>query len=110
MPYRLDRSLDDSRLARRHQDAVVRLDAASRDRLAHLGQRDAPLGNGDGGPDVEARGQFVGEYLGDAMPPRIERDDLFGVLPLRERPDLNRREGVGQVRTMHWVEFAGSDR
>ena len=45
-----------------------------------------------------ALGDQVGEVVGDAVAPGIERDDLAGLAPLLVRADLADRRGVVQVR------------
>ena len=73
-------------------------------------QVEARLGDGDARADVEALGDLGLERLGDQMAPRIERDDLPGLAPLRERADGRGGNGVGEVRPADRIERAGGHR
>ena len=47
---------------------------------------------------------------GDAVAPRIERDDAARLGPLRERADVDDRRGVGEIGPRHRIERAGRHR
>jgi len=53
---------------------------------------------------------MIAERFTDKMPPRIERDDLARVRPLRVRPHAVGRRGVGEVRDVIRGERTGGDR
>jgi hypothetical protein len=104
-----NRRLGHPRRAVLAQYLAVRLEAAGGDRLLQLGHVDMCLGDGDRRPDVPAFGKAVGEDLGNEMAPRVERNDLGGIAPLRERPDRLDRRRVGEIGDVDRAELAGGD-
>jgi hypothetical protein len=74
--------------------------------IAHLDQVETRPGDRDARADVEAFGDLRLEGVGDQMAPRIERNDFFGLAPLRERADGRGRKSVGQVGPADRIERA----
>jgi len=70
-----------------------------------MGARD-----GNGRTDIHARRDAVGEGRRHHVPPRIERDDLVRIVPLRMRADGLGRRGIGQVGAMVALQVAGGNR
>jgi hypothetical protein len=70
---------------------------------------DPRLGHGDGGPDVDALGDQLGEVLGHPVAVGVERDDPHGVGPLRMGADGRGRRGVGEIGPVDRVELPGGN-
>ncbi len=97
IPDRIDRRLDHADAAGLADDLAIDRDAAGDDGLADFRHVDVGAGDRDRRTDVVAAREIVAEFLADQMSPRIERDDLLGVRPLRIGPDVRCRRGVGEV-------------
>ena len=91
-------------------DVAVGANASGLDRGANFRHVDMRAGDRDGRPDVVAKREIFAEFLTDEMAPRIERDDLRCVGPLRMRADAVGGRGVGQVGTMVARQCACGDR
>ena len=100
MPHRIDRSLHHADVAVSDHDVAVDANASGLDGVANFRHVDVRAGDRDGRPDVVAKREILAEFLTDEMAPRIERDDLRCVGPLRMRTDAVGGRGVGQVGTM----------
>ena len=110
IPDRIDRDLD-------HRDAAVGMDGmavglqpSGGQRVADFDQVEPRPGDGDTRADVEAFGDLRLEHVRDQMSPRVERDDLLRLGPLRERSDGGGGMGVGQVGPADRVERARRNR
>ena len=92
------------------EDAAVGGEPAGGACLHDLCHIEPAAGDRDRRLDGEACRDLAGKVAGDAVAPRVERDDLLRVAPLRERADHDSRLGVGQVRPVVWVEAAAGGR
>jgi hypothetical protein len=100
VPHRIDRGLHDADIAPRRNDVAVGANAAGLDRSADFRDIDVSAGDRDGRTDIVAAHEMITKRLADQMSPRVERDDLAGVAPLRMRSDAIDRRGVGQIWNM----------
>jgi len=100
VPDRLDRRLCCDDGAVRHQELCVGREPADRDRLLDLWEVEVAPRHRDGRPHVQLAGRHpLGEDLLRKVPPRVERDNRARLRPRGVRPDLTRRQRVGEVRT-----------
>ena len=106
IPHRIDRDLDHRHAAVGVDGIAVGLQPPGSQRIAHLDQVEPRPGDRDARADVEAFGDLRLEGVGDQMAPRIERDDLLRLAPLRERADGGGRKRVGQVGPADRIERA----
>ena len=109
VPDGLDRGLGDAHIAGLGQHIAIRGQPAGADGGGDLRHVDVGAGDGDARPHILPGGNFVGEQLGGEVAPGIERDDRVRFAPLRERADLHRGAGVGQVRPVRRLQLAGGD-
>ncbi len=107
IPDRLDRRLGDRDLAGVLHDRAVDFQPSGRNSLIQLRNGQPCLGDRDAWADVGAFGDLLAEILRNAMAPGIERHDAARFRPLRKRPDVDHRRGVGQIRPRDRAERAG---
>ena len=107
IPYRVDRDFDHRDASVLVYELAVMLEPAGFDCRLQFGQIETGAGNGNARTDVDAFGDFLGEVFSGEMSPRIERDDLLRVGPLRKRPDRFGGMGIGEIRTPDRIERAG---
>ncbi len=108
VPHGVDRRLGDLHVAGVGEDVAVGLEAPGRDGGAQLRHVDMGARDRDRRAHVGARGDLVGECARHEVPPRIERDDLGGIGPLRVRAHRVRRRGVREVRPVVALQLARS--
>eukprot|EP00967_Tisochrysis_lutea_P020479 scaffold23250_cov31-Tisochrysis_lutea.AAC.1 len=88
-------------LAWHSQMHSISLEPPGLDRILNLGQVEVRFGDGDGWSEVElALRHALCEDLLWEVTPRVDRDNGVGARPRRVRPDLARRQRVGEV----WAE------
>ncbi len=109
VPDRIDRGLHHAHDAVRQNDVTVGADAAGIEGGADLRHVDMGARHRDGRADVDAARELVAKDFADAMAPRIERNDLVRVGPLRMRADEVGRRSVGEVGAVVGGERAGRD-
>jgi hypothetical protein len=88
-------SLMPKRAAR--QDVAVGCQAPGRDRAKQFRHVDMGARDRDGGADVDTGGDAIGKGGRHQVAPRVERDDLRRIGPLRMRTDGLGRRGIGEI-------------
>mmetsp|Transcript_46640 Transcript_46640/g.111079 ORF Transcript_46640/g.111079 Transcript_46640/m.111079 type:complete len:231 (-) Transcript_46640:241-933(-) len=110
VPNVLDRRLGDDDRAVRHEEFVVRLEAALLHRFDQLEHLDVRLGDADCRPHVQPIPEVVAEGVDDLVAPRIHRHDLCRVEPRGVGRDFDGRRGVVEVRAEVGVHLASRHR
>ncbi|SPA42945.1 conserved protein of unknown function [Cupriavidus taiwanensis] len=110
VPHRVDRRLGHPHVAIGMQQVAVGLEPARGDGRNQFRHVDVRTGHRDGRADIDAGGDAVGKDAGDQVSPRVQRNDLVRVAPLRMRADGFGGCGIGQVGTMVALQRAGGDR
>ena len=109
IPDRIDRGLGDRDIAAVAHDVAVdlRRPAAS----GEFRNGEPRLGNGDGRADIEAFGDLRARSPAATRWPHGSSETMrLRLAPLRERPDIDDRRGIGEIGPRDRIERAGRHR